>query len=202
MRGREKQNRAVVVVGELTLERARDALAGSRADIIYSDPPWGPGNLYFWRTHNGESGRPSWPGFLETFCDVVAAVKAPRAHVFVEMGLRWVDELAEAMARRGLQERERWQCLYGNPKRPNVLWYSGPGADCNPTGMSGVAMTKHVLSSVARPGALVFDPCCGKGMTARCALRLGMRFAGVELNPKRAEVTRQWLEDFATSQTK
>ncbi|MFO7180884.1 MAG: hypothetical protein DIU78_019440, partial [Pseudomonadota bacterium] len=61
-----------VVVGELTLERARDALAGSRADIIYSDPPWGPGNLYFWRTHNGESGRPSWPGFLETFCDVVA----------------------------------------------------------------------------------------------------------------------------------
>lgn len=183
-----------IIVGELTLQRAREALRGQKADIIYSDPPWGPGNLMYWRTHSGESVRPDWARFLDTFCGVVAATKTNDAHVFVEMGVRWIDELSRAMERYGIRERTRWRVLYGNPKRPNMLWYSGPGAPCDPTDMSGVAMTHHVLSSVARPGAMVFDPCCGKGMTARCALRLGMRFAGVELNPKRAAVTQTFLD--------
>jgi len=183
----------VLVVGELTLPRARKALAGKLADITYSDPPWGPGNLMYWRTHNGEQSRPDWDTFLELFCDIVANNTKDGGHIFVEMGVRWVDELAAAMAARQRPESARFRCLYGSPKRPNVLWYSGPGTTSDPTGLSGVKMTHTALSGVAVPGLLVFDPCCGKGMTARCATRLGMRFAGVELNPKRAQVTRAWL---------
>jgi len=184
-----------VVVGELTLERALAALSGELADIVYSDPPWGPGNLMYWRTHNSETGRPSWPAFLAIFCGIVRESVKPDGHVFVEMGLRWVDELATAMLAVGLPERARWRVLYGPAKKPlpNVLWYSGAGASCDPTGMRGEPMTRHVIDSVAAPEALVFDPCCGKGMTARCAVRSGMRFAGVELNPKRAQVTIDWL---------
>lgn len=188
-----------LVVGELTAARARLALGGELADIVYSDPPWGPGNLMYWRTHNGETERPDWRRFLDTFCGVVASSIKPGAHVFVEMGLRWVDDLAETMASLEIHESKRWTCFYGNPKLPNVLWYSGPGTTTDPSGMAGVAMTRTALEGVASPGALVFDPCCGKGMTARCALRLGMRFAGVELNPKRAAVTQKWLDDFAAS---
>ena len=183
-----------VEIGELTLDRARRALDGQRADIVYSDPPWGPGNLMYWRTHNGETERPSWQSFIVNFCRVVEKATTPGAHVFVEMGNRWVDELADAMLRCGFPERDRWRCFYGNPKLPNTLWYSGPGTTTDPSGMSGVAMTRRALEGVAKPGALVFDPCCGKGMTARCAVRLGMRFAGVELNPRRAAVTQAWLD--------
>ena len=127
---------------------------------------------------------------------MVKASLNPGGHIFVEMGLRWVDELASAMLAVGFPERARWRVLYGPAKDPlpNMLWYSGPRASCDPTGMRGEPMTRHVIESVAVPGALVFDPCCGKGMTARCAIRSGMRFAGVELNPKRAAVTTAWLE--------
>jgi hypothetical protein len=68
------------------------------------------------------------------------------------------------------------------------------GWEFDPTGLSDIKMTKRVLESVAKPGALVFDPCCGKGMTAKAAHFHDMRFAGVELNPKRAAVTRKFLE--------
>ena len=188
-----------LVVGELTPPRAKVALAGELAGIVYSDPPWGPGNLMYWRTHNKEKTRPDWRRFLDTFCGIVARNIEPNAHVFVEMGLRWVDELAETMASLEIHETQRFRVFYGNPKLPNVLWYSGPGTTTDPSGLSGVAMTRCALEGVAQAGSLVFDPCCGKGMTARCALRLGMRFAGVELNPKRAEVTQRWLDNFAAS---
>jgi len=187
-----------VQVGELTIERALFALGGEQPSIIYSDPPWGPGNLLYWRTHNAETERPCWSDFLRRFCAVASSVIAPSGHIFVEMGLRWVDDLAEEMARVGLAERHRWTCYYGAQKLPNALWYSGPGSTTNPEGLSGVTMTRRALEGVSTPGALVFDPCCGKGMTARCAVRLGMRFAGIELNPKRAAVTQSWLNRQST----
>lgn len=183
-----------VVVGDLTLERTLESTGGEKPYIVYSDPPWGEGNLRYWRTHNGQPDvRPIWGDFLTLFCHVVAHSVQKGGHVFVEMGVRWVDQLAEAMANVGLPESQRWTCVYGSQKLPNVLWHSGPEAPCDPSGMGGVSMTKHVLASVAKPNALVLDPCCGKGMTARCAIRLGMRFAGVELNPKRAAVTSAWI---------
>lgn len=181
-------------VGEMTTTRADMVLAGEQADVVYTDPPWGSAILHTFYRMAGNARRPSWPDFLTTFCAVVAASIRPGGHVFVEMGTRWVDELAAAMATCGLPERQRWDVRYGKPLRPNVLWYSGPGVGCDPTDMSGEPMTQHVIDAVAAPGALVFDPCCGKGMTARCALRTGMRFAGVEINPDRAAVTRKWVE--------
>jgi hypothetical protein len=192
-----------VVIGELSHERAKEALRGEKAQIVYSDPPWGEGNLRYWRTHNGQSDLlPKWDTFLNLFCDVVSENIAAGGHVFVEMGLRWVDQVALEMEKRGLPETQRWQCVYTSKKLPNVLWHSGPIASCDPTGMGGVAMTAHVLGSVAVPNALVLDPCCGKGMTARCSVRLGMRFAGVELNPKRGAVTQAWLKARETRKTK
>ena len=190
---------AHVEVGELSIERAQVAMAGAGgADIIYSDPPWGAGNLKYWRTHNGElESRPDWAVFMATFCQVVAEHRKPSAPVFIEMGQRWADELARAMDAVGIVEAARWTAFYGSPKRPNVLWFSGPLVPESLILSGGDAMTMSALRSVARPNSVVLDPCCGKGMTARCALKLGMRFRGVELNPKRAAVTRTWCESWA-----
>jgi hypothetical protein len=169
-----------------------ELLGGELADIVYSDPPWGQGNLTYWRTHNGEPSTTDWRGFLERFCSTVVRHARPGAPLFVEMGLRWVDELAAVMASHGRTETARWTCVYGRPARPNILWYSGPPVDLDVSGLGGPPMTTKALSSVARPDAIVLDPCCGKGMTARVALQLGMRFRGNELNHKRLTVTEQW----------
>lgn len=191
-----------VIVGELTEERVLQTLGGEMAHITYSDPPWGPGNLMYWRTHNKETTRPNWDVFLDTFCRLVSKYTDRDGHVLVEMGLRWVDQLAAAMAKYDRIETQRFNCFYTSKKLPNVLWYSGPGITTDPSGLSGVAMTKTALSGVVKPGALVLDPCCGKGMTARCSIGLGMRFAGVELNPNRAKVTQAWLERSQKSRKK
>jgi hypothetical protein len=184
-----------VVAKELSIDSAAEALGGEVPLVLYCDPPWGPGLLAMFRTMNGQPEHETdWPGFLSLLADVAHFSRA--THVFIEMGPRWIDELAATMERAGFREAARWRMLYGQRKKPLpcFLWYSGPGAPCDPIDMFGEPATRHVIDSVAVPGALVFDPCCGKGMTARCAVRAGMRFAGVELNPKRAQVTIDWLE--------
>lgn len=183
----------MLVTGELTMDRAMAATGGEKAWLVYSDPPWGQGNLRYWRTYAGDRTVPDWTAFVATLMSVVSAVRAPGGHVFLETGTRWEEEITDAMAAHGMHVTQRWTCMYGSPKRPNVLLHSGAPVDVDPTGMSGVAMTSLVVGAVARRGALAFDPCCGKGMTARAAVRHGMRFSGVELNPKRMAVTEKWL---------
>ena len=187
----------VVAVGELTHDMARQVLHGKKADIVYSDPPWGPGNLKYWRTMNNESVEVNWEDFLYLFCSIVSSNTKPSSEIFVEMGCRWVDQLAEQMSLVGIQETHRIDCTYrGGAKRyPNILWHAGSEIDLEHRN-GGVTMTKEVLMSVAIPGGLVFDPCCGKGMTAKCALRLDMDFVGIELNPQRAAVALAVVEQY------
>ena len=68
-----------VLVGELSIELAKKALNGNKANIIYSDPPWGLSNLKYWRHHNGQTGHPvDWPRFLAILSSVVAETRVPR----------------------------------------------------------------------------------------------------------------------------
>jgi len=169
-------------------------LQGESVDVVYSDPPWGQGNLTYWGTHAKLEQSKSWGGFMEAFCGIVTKA-APAGVIFVEMGMRWVDELAETMRRFGRAEACRWTVYYGKPLRPNALWYSGhtlpEGFD--PTRYNAKALPEYCVKAVARPGGLVLDPCCGKGYTARAAVASGMRFRGIELNAKRLSVTCDWL---------
>jgi hypothetical protein len=183
-----------VLIGELTLERAKMVLQGKKADIVYSDPPWGPGNLRYWRTMNNEGNEVNWKKFLHLFCQVVKDSTNPTSEIFVEMGTRWIDELAAEMASVGIQETQRFECSYrGGAKRyRNFLWHAG--THIVPTELNGgVKMTMGILSAVAKDGAIVFDPCCGKGMSAKCAIKNNMKFVGIELNAKRAAMTQKIL---------
>ena len=180
---------------DLTTAGLGDVMGTERADVVYSAPPWGPGNLAYWRTVNKDSHRPSWPLFLERFCAEVARYST--GPVFVEMGLRWETELVAAMERAGLPFVQRWECLYGNPKRPNALclFRSAPLDPHGATGKGGPDLVRWALGAVGvGPGQIVLDPCTGLGTTARVAVERGAVFRGAELNPERAARAMQWLK--------
>ena len=51
-----------------------DLMLGERADIVYADPPWGPGNLKFWQTMNHKmTGAEPLPTDIDAFLDCVLA---------------------------------------------------------------------------------------------------------------------------------
>lgn len=189
----------MIVVGELNMYRAAEALQGKLADVVYTQPPMGQASLRYWYGHARlKRSAPEWSDFLADMLRVIANCSKPDAHVFIEMREQWIDELADTARGVGMHESAGWPIRWVKGEDVRFLWYSGPGVPYLPTcNASELDITATMLAAVATPGALVFDPCCGKGLTARCAVRLGMRFAGVELNPHRAEYAQRWLERHA-----
>lgn len=188
-----------LLCGDITAGAVGKLMAGELADVIYSDPPWGPGNQQYWHTMNvrGSTPRTPWSEFLRAFCQASAEHRAADAPVFVEMGLRWVDELIATMAAVGLPYQRQWRILYGQKKKPhtNVLCLFGP-RDIPvemPDPPFGEPITRATLEACVRPGMIVLDPCTGLGMTARITHTLGAHFRGTELNAARLERTAAWL---------
>lgn len=163
-------------------------LGPERVDAVYSDPPWGRGNLAYWRTHNRQAGHPvDWPGFLRRLLEDCAAVcDGP---VWIETGVRFEADVLTAANDVGLVHRRTYDCVYGRPHRPNLLLLFGAvdPPDPMPTEqMTGLALVRWALAAM-RVGAVVLDPCCGLGTTARACVDLGLTFRGSELNPDRFE---------------
>lgn len=187
-----------LLCGDITTGCVAAVMGGELADLIYSDPPWGPGNQQFWHTmrERGSVPRTSWPDFLTAFARVCLAFRKPDAPVFVEMGLRWTSDLRDAMSRVGLRFVWERRILYGPKKRPlpNALLLFGADVDVQlPDPPHGEPVTRAILEATVRPGMLVLDPCTGLGMTARWTHRLGGRFCGTEMNAVRLARTAAWL---------
>lgn len=187
-----------LLCGDITTGAVTALMGTDRADVIYSDPPWGPGNLQYWATMHSRGSIPCehWPAFLTAFCVACATYRAPDAPVFVEMGLRWLVELDATMASVGLERRHRWEILYGPKSKPlpNALTlYGTHDVHVELVERRGEPVTRQILGAVVRPGTVVLDPCTGLGMTARITHALGGNFRGCELNPTRLERTAAWL---------
>lgn len=181
-----------LAVADLVAEGVVVLDPAEKADAIYSDPPWGPGNLKYWRTMNGESTRPSWERFTSVLSGVCATRIRPGGLVWLEMGLRWSDELSRIMEGCSFREVLRVRTQYGHPSLPaNLLCFSehqsAPVPDM-PVDLRDRALVRTALSTLP-VNSVVFDPCCGLGTTARVCIELGLRFSGQELNPKRAART-------------
>ena len=199
-----------LMVGDITTDAVSQLMGAELADVIYSDPPWGPGNQQYWHTmrERGSVPRTSWEKFLDAFAGVAMAHTKPEAPVFIEMGCRWADQLAETMTAHGFECVKRWMMTYGQRSKPlpvTLNLFGRPEAMARlqtltqeidrdwPAVPHGEPVTKHVLSCCVQKNHIVLDPCTGLGMTARWAHKLGASFRGTEMNAKRLERTATWL---------
>lgn len=186
-----------LVVGDIHNDPVSLVMGDEKADLIYTDPPWGPGLLQMFATMNERGSVPAmgWMAFLDSVAAICAQHRAPGAPVFVEMGCRWTQDLDERMSAHHLPLQRRWEVTYGSDRRPSTLVLYGEKSISlqMPVPPHGEAVTGAVLGALVRPGTIVLDPFTGLGMTARITHKLGGYFRGTELNPKRMERTVKWL---------
>lgn len=166
--------------------------------VVYTDPPWSPGNEKWWRRYADESVPRDYQDLLGGIVETISSVAPSR--VFVEQSVNDAHrKLFKGAAGRcscwGLALMAQWTAYYGNPARPYVLMHYGRSpVGCDPSGLRGEATTRTVFDALGlEPSSWVVDPCTGLGMSSRMADRSGCNFAGTELNPKRLDRTIGWL---------
>jgi len=175
------------------------SLMGRKVSVLYSDPPWGDGNMKYWVTMNKKmTGRDCKPltyeqllsrifGFIHWHVD---------GHVFIETGVRWGDMLARRFVNEGLFGVSVFNLRYasGSTLLQNSLVFGGTAQrhkfeGLDPCPYRGADLVRRVVGHVKNPGGIVFDPCCGMGYTARAAIASGMDFIGNEFNAARLAKT-------------
>jgi hypothetical protein len=163
------------------------------ATIVYADPPWNAGNLSSFYT----KARKLKPAF--SYLDVYARVLelAGDRPCFIEGGLR------EERAVRDLIDAAyyaRFEITYFR-KLPCVLHYAGPTrlpGWFDPSGLDDLDTPVAVMQLYET--GVVLDPCCGQGLTSRCAAEAGWRSINNELHRNRmssalAQMSRQLGRD-------
>lgn len=167
-------------------------------DVIYSDPPWSPGNEKWWRRHAKFDPPKDYTNLLRAWC--TCASQCGALHVFVEQSIidahrQMLLDTVDDCASWSLPLIESWVTKYGSPKRENMLLHFGDERlDADPSGLSGVTMTKTVIDALGLPpGATIGDPCAGFGMVSRLSHHAGYNFIGTELNQVRLDRAIGWL---------
>ncbi len=180
-------------------------LSGEKIKVLYSDPPWGTGNLRYWVTvnkrHTGRDFRPLTYAELQArFVSLIG--RYVDGFAFVETGVKWEDELASALSAVLHNIKiERVKYRSGSKILESSVVYGGTSpsyvARVSLSGAIGLPMVVQAVKSVAVEGGLCCDPCCGMGYTARAAVAAGMRFRGNEFNEKRLSKTIAFLKKSA-----
>lgn len=182
-------------------------MEGDVADFVYSDPPWGQGNLKYWQTMNNkmtgaEPVEISFEDFLPHYFSLLQAYA--KDVLLIEYGVRWRDDLIEAAGAAGFQSSGTIASIYGSKSKSyplDIHVFSKSGtAKLVPEFVKiagetmGFAVVKAAFEYYAPSEGIVLDPMCGMGFTAQAAIDRGMTFRGNELNEKRLAKTIARLE--------
>ncbi|GHV78618.1 hypothetical protein AGMMS49944_04090 [Spirochaetia bacterium] len=172
---------------DIMLDDLDDLFQGEKADCLYSDPPWGLGNLKYWRTMNGQKGvNVEWIAFLERIKFLYQRhVKGP---LFLETGVRFQGDLEGVFGKSDAV----YTVIY-NTKLPNMVMCWGAVPRQSPEGTSGIQTPYTVLSTYGTIPNSIFDCCVGLGIVAKTCKKLGATCYANELNPKRMAVTQKIL---------
>lgn len=188
------------ISGDLT-ELMMDELA----DFLYTDPPRGQGALKYSETiTHRQTGRSpenlSEYSMVQYLFDI--AEKYARNLVAIETNEACKDGILSQA------ERSRFFLLSNIP-----VFYKN-GGDLAPMlvllfakhkipipqnyresviGNWGETIARRVISPFVSRGMILFDPMCGKGLTAKIALRYGMVFRGNDINEKKILHTQKLL---------
>ena len=165
-------------------------LKGSKAHILYTDPPWGDGNMKYWCTlnkrHTGqEIEAMSYKTLIKIIKDMIK--NHVDGYVFLETGNQWLDETLEDINSLRYKSGSK---LLTNPvivgtTNPNLVL---PNLDALEGAIDEHSL-KIAIPLLAKEGAILLDPTCGMGNSARSAIQNKMRFVGNEFNSKRLEKT-------------
>jgi hypothetical protein len=184
-----------------------DLMRGDGASIIYTDPPWGGGNLKYWATMNRKmTGATVEAPPLDLFLDKIFSIarRYGDAYLLVEYGLRWREIIDTFGASAGYESHGVVPLLYqgGGKALPLDLhlfakrgWSYPDGyhaAVANSTGYETLRRAIPPLADIVRArGAptILLDPCCGMGYSAQAAVDTGLAFRGNELNEVRLAKT-------------
>lgn len=181
---------------------------GVTADIFYSDPPWGEGNLKYWQTMNRKMNSDAVDPIntkLDKFLDTVLgyAVKYTRGFVVIEYGLQWTDQVIAEAEKKGLIHCGTVETLYGSQNLPlNVIvFHTNKQVNID---LSSVYHTKGYTTvktmfallkqASGKQDTIGADLCCGMGYTAQACIDNGMTFYGNELNKARLAKTIKRLQ--------
>jgi len=182
-------------------------MGAEQADIFYSDPPWGAGNLKYWETMRlkmtGASVRRenNIDEFLYSF--FLTIQKYAKNAVFIEYGKKWRDQMLSLARGSGLRHETTIETLYqsGSKKLPMDLHVFSKHGITLPADYNDLILHTQGWDTISRAthpfavdNGIFLDPCCGLGYSARAAVSYGMRFRGNELNPKRLQKTIERLQ--------
>jgi len=167
-------------------------------DLVYVDPPWGPGLASGYRTKaEMENRKADYATLRRRLVTVILSTGAP---FVLEMGDNWVGDWMQAFQHiadlpialfetKGTYYKKHPMTYIvgkaGNNARAILDALRGANDDASP----GLVMDALKL----QPGSVVFDPMCGRGCTARHAVKRGLTFVGNELAPYRAAATLEIL---------
>ena len=183
-----------------------DALmAGDMADFVYSDPPWGQGNLRYWQTMNkkmtgAERQEIDYSEFIEKLFSIIA--RYARDRVVIEYGVRWKDDIQAIAARYGFSGPVH-RGIYDSKNLPLDFHFLSKSGQFTPTTnvidklkiQKGLKIVETIFDDCCPiDSKIVLDPMCGMGYTAQAAVNRGMAFRGNELNSKRLGKTIARLE--------
>ena len=174
-------------------------LEGSKAHILYTDPPWGDGNMKYWCTlnkrHTGqEIEAMSYKTLIKIIKDMIK--DHVDGYVFLETGNKWLDETLEDV-KDVIYNEKVYSLRYKSGSKlltnPVIVGTTNPNLVLpNLDALEG-AIDEHSLKIaiplLAKEGAILLDPTCGMGNSARSAIQNKMRFVGNEFNSKRLEKT-------------
>ncbi len=171
---------------DIMTDDLEDLMKGQMADLMYVDPPWGPGMLKYFRTKNGQRVMvDSWRIFLARLREIWERYcKGP---YFIKMGHEWVNDVVSIF---GTPEII-YPVFYANGKTSALIQGGGHGHEYMLSHKTGRDL---VRDAIRYSGAwTVLDPCSGYGMTGHACLDLvlgdpgrHMRVYLNELNPERS----------------
>lgn len=181
-------------------------LGGIRADIFYSDPPWGGGNLKYWNTMNkkmnGAEAKEYDYGFdVDKFLKVIlsSAKRFTNGWVAIEYGQRWTKKAITMGQQVGLHFCNQVEATYSGGRPVDIIVFRTdkvlPINLDSVYHLSGYKCVKEMFRLLKSSTDCVgMDLCCGMGYTAQACVDNGMTFIGNELNITRLIKTINRLE--------
>lgn len=173
---------------DIMIDDLSDLMQGIKSDVMYVDPPWGERNLKYWRTMNKQKGHPvDWLKFLHRLKYIYD--KWCGKDLFIETGINYENDIKLIFGNTENMFITKYKS--GNKYYPALLLVYAKKFKTELLNKGGYDLVYNCLKNYENKS--VFDPCIGKGLTAKVGRKLNMNIFGNELNLNRLNKTAKIL---------